>query len=1052
MTPNREPACPGLDVELLGGFRASLGGAGVPHEAWPSLRATHLVQLLALAPRHRLRREQVIDALWPHLDPDAGAANLRKAAHHVRQALGRHDAVVLRAGEVLLFPSTDVEVDAAVFERQARAALASGDAGECAAAASRYAGELLPAARYEAWATVARERLHALQCALLRAGGLWEALVALEPTDEPAHRTLMQRELERGNRTAAIRWYARLRAALHEQLAVMPDEASRALYRRAVEGLEPPGPARVGRALERARIDALLAQPARRRPGGVLVHGAGGIGKSALGREVAADLRAAGWTVAAIAARPAGRPYATLAGVVEQLVLDRRGLLDDVGAPARAVLALLTPLAAPAGALTGPLGRHQVIGAFRRLLLAASSGRDVLLQVDDAHLLDDAEVDVVLHLVSGGPPLFVWLAARTPSPDAPLGRGATRLATSDRLTAIELGPLEPADLRLLIAGAAPVPMPQDAVDRVAALADGNPFVALELSRCASAPGARLPASVAEAITDRLCDASPAALDLLRRLALTHDDFDAATAAALAPAGEAQAFAVLDAALASGTLRIDDARYRFRHELVRQALVDQVPPHRRLKLHRELAARLSELDVPPALVARHWLAAGSVREAMPWLLAAARDALRLAAFSDALRHVDPVLAHDGRHAEALRIRAEALDALGDPRSVAAYRAAADADAGPLADDLRVKAALAQIKQGDPRGGVSALAGLSPRTAEGRLSEALAYSGAAALGAVDPAIGSAKSAEARRLAIASGDAAALVIASWAHAAAAHARGELHRSVHADLRDTRQLPHLAVRVFDGQLCMVQRFLYGARPYPQVIEFAQGLADEARRLGSVRGEAFGVTIRGEAELLSGDLDAAERDLHRGVDLHRSIGALTGESFALQRLAEAAIGRGRLGQARELLDESLDLARQTDVGFHLLDRIYGTRIAIADLEGEGRGALDEAVEAVRGPLETCPGCRITFAVPAAIAAARAGDPQRAAQFEEQSAYLANVVMRLPAWHAAHAEVRGHVARMRGAPPVDVAAHFRAAAAGFREAGHALDAARCDREAAARGG
>lgn len=425
-------------------------------------------------------------------------------------------------------------------------------------------------------------------------------------------------------------------------------------------------------------------------------------------------------------------------------------------------------------------------------------------------------------------------------------------------------------------------MPQDAVDRVAALADGNPFVALELSRCASAPGARLPASVAEAITDRLCDASPAALDLLRRLALTHDDFDAATAAALAPAGEAQAFAVLDAALASGTLRIDDARYRFRHELVRQALVDQVPPHRRLELHRELAARLSELDVPPALVARHWLAAGSVREAMPWLLAAARDALRFVAFSDALRHVDPVLAHDGRHAEALRIRAEALDALGDPRSVAAYRAAADADAGPLADDLRVKAALAQIKQGDPRGGVSALAGLSPRTAEGRLSEALAYSGAAALGAVDPAIGSAKSAEARRLAIASGDAAALVIASWAHAAAAHARGELHRSVHADLRDTRQLPHLAVRVFDGQLCMVQRFLYGARPYPQVIEFAQGLADDARRLGSVRGEAFGVTIRGEAELLSGDLDAAERDLHRGVDLHRSIGALTGESFAL--------------------------------------------------------------------------------------------------------------------------------------------------------------------------
>jgi hypothetical protein len=45
------------------------------------------VKLLALAPRHRLHREQVIDALWPDLPPDAGAANLRKAAHYRDRAL-----------------------------------------------------------------------------------------------------------------------------------------------------------------------------------------------------------------------------------------------------------------------------------------------------------------------------------------------------------------------------------------------------------------------------------------------------------------------------------------------------------------------------------------------------------------------------------------------------------------------------------------------------------------------------------------------------------------------------------------------------------------------------------------------------------------------------------------------------------------------------------------------------------------------------------------------------------------------------------------------------
>ncbi|MEQ1806011.1 MAG: hypothetical protein ABL900_11615 [Burkholderiaceae bacterium] len=451
---------------------------------------------------------------------------------------------------------------------------------------------------------------------------------------------------------------------------------------------------------------------------------------------------------------------------------------------------------------------------------------------------------------------------------------------------------------------------------------------------------------------------------------------------------------------------------------------------------------------PAIVARHWLEGGSLREAMPWLLAAARDAVRLGAFSDALRHLEPVLAFQADHAEALRLRAEALDAMGDPAAVAGYRAAADAVGEPLSHDLRAKAALAQIKLGDPKGALAALVGVRPTTVEGLLCEALTYSGAAALGAADPAMGTLKAAEARRLALQSGDAAALVIASWAQAAAAHARGELHRSVWADLHETSHVPHLAARVFEGQLCIAQRFLYGARPYPEVIAFAQALATEARRLGSARGHAFGVTIRGEAELLSGDLPAAEENLRLGARLHRAIGAATGEAFSLQRLAEVAMHRGRLDDARVVLEEALDIARQTDVGFHLLDRIYGTRIQLADNPGAALHALEDAREAVHGPLETCPGCRITFAVPAAIAAARAQRLDLAQEYEGQTAYLANVVMRLPAWYAAHDEVRGHLAVATGEGAKLAASRFAAAAARFLEAGHAIDAARCHKLAA----
>jgi hypothetical protein len=56
--------------------------------------------------------------------------------------------------------------------------------------------------------------------------------------------------------------------------------------------------------------------------------------------------------------------------------------------------------------------------------------------------------------------------------------------------------------------------------------------------------------------------------------------------------------------------------------------------------------------------------------------------------------------------------------------------------------------------------------------------------------------------------------------------------------------------------------------------------------------------------------------------------------------------------------------------------------------------------------------------------------------------------MRLPAWHAAHDEVRGHVAAAKGAAADETASHFAAAAARFRGAGQPIDAARCERLAA----
>jgi DNA-binding SARP family transcriptional activator/tetratricopeptide (TPR) repeat protein len=1038
-----------VDIRLLGGFTASINGAEVPPDGWPSLRAAQLVQLLSLADGHRLLRDQVIDALWPQLDPEAGSANLRKAAHHARQALFSRDAVLLQGGEVVLCPSRTLVVDATRFERLADAALASRDPAACGEAASLYGGELLPGSQYEAWTEAARTRLRSRYLELLRVSARWEPLAEAEPTDEPAHRELMRRELAAGNRAAAIRWYSHLRTALQQTLGVSPDRETEALYDQCVAGLRLSGPAFVGRQLELAQAAASMHAPPGDRAGGLVVRGPAGIGKSAFCRQLGALARDRDWTVVTVDAAQPGRAYAVIAAAVERLIVENRSVVDTVGAPTRSVLAMLSPLAGPAPALQGQLARHQVIGAFRRALLAASGGEPVLVQIDDAHLIDEADADVLLHLAVTGRPVFVVLAMRPQSVESNLARRVSRLIGGGHLTMIDLGPLPDQDVAGLVAQSARRPLAATLVERIVRFAEGNPFATLELARCAEpADDSRLPANVREAITARLCDVDHSAMSLLKCLALAGDEFDTPTVVALSQGTETQAFALLDRALAAGVLVVADARYRFSHELVRQALVEQIPPHQRLKVHRHAAKRLAALNAPPAVIARHWLAGGSQAEAAAWLLAAARDAVRLGAFVDALRHLEPLLAHDRDHPEALRLRAEALDALGDPAAVAAYRAAAAAAEEADSHDLRAKGALAQIKLGDPKGALRALEDVKPTTVEGRLAEALAYSGAAALGAADPAMGTQKAGEARRLALETGDTAAIVVASWAQAAAAHARGELHSSVWADLHETQHVPHLAVRVFDGQLCIMQRFLYGARPYPEVISFADALAAEARRLGAARGHAFGVTLRGEAELLAGDLDAAEEHLTLGARMHRATGGATGEAFALQRLAEVALYRGRRDIARSRLDEALDLARQSDIGFHLLDRIYGTRVALGANPASALSALEDAQEAVRGPFETCPGCRITFAVPAAIAAARARRLDLAADYERSVDYLANVVMRLPAWHAALEEVRGHGARARGDGEAVATRHFTAAARGFRAAGQPLDAARCDELAA----
>jgi DNA-binding SARP family transcriptional activator len=238
-------------IDLLGAFRVVVDGNAVPGDAWRHRRAADLVKLLALAPSHRLHREQVMEALWPDLPLEAAAANLRKAVHFSRRALGSERSIGTDATMLTLFPGAEAEIDVERFDHAASQALGSGDEGSCAAAAGLYRGELLPEDRYAPWSEEPRERLRLRYLRLLKAGRMWERVLELDGTDEQAHRALMQAALEVGDRRAAIRQFERLRERLRADLGVGPEPASVALYERALamQGQEPPTPADHTRAL-----------------------------------------------------------------------------------------------------------------------------------------------------------------------------------------------------------------------------------------------------------------------------------------------------------------------------------------------------------------------------------------------------------------------------------------------------------------------------------------------------------------------------------------------------------------------------------------------------------------------------------------------------------------------------------------------------------------------------------------------------------------------------------------------------------------------------------
>jgi predicted ATPase/DNA-binding SARP family transcriptional activator/DNA-binding CsgD family transcriptional regulator/Flp pilus assembly protein TadD len=321
-------------IWLLGGFRISVGSSRtLGEDEWHLKKAGNLLKLLALAPGHRLHREQATGLLWPELDTRAAVNNLHHALHVARRTLEpstpadtASSYLHLRDERLALCPDGPLWVDVEVFEDAATTARHVLEAAAYRVAIDLYSGELLPQDRYEPWVEQRRAELRGLYLSLLvelavlheKHGEFESAIEALnrvvagESTNEGAHARLMRLYALSGRRREALGQYEHLRETLSREFGTEPEAASTLLQQEIWTGaFSPPfaGPpseaptsgekaarhnlpqARdsfVGREHEAREVRRLLAMTRL-----MTLTGVGGSGKTRLALKVASDLAGA---------------------------------------------------------------------------------------------------------------------------------------------------------------------------------------------------------------------------------------------------------------------------------------------------------------------------------------------------------------------------------------------------------------------------------------------------------------------------------------------------------------------------------------------------------------------------------------------------------------------------------------------------------------------------------------------------------------------------------------------------------------------------------------
>ncbi len=384
----------------------------------------------------------------------------------------------------------------------------------------------------------------------------------------------------------------------------------------------------VGRADQLRALSDAVARAIEGAGSVVTVEAPAGAGKTQLLDEAAASADASG--VAVRRARvPVGGVAAPFAAPLAAFGTSLAELDGGEGAP-RSLLE----------AAAGPVGTPVAVDRLLRMVEDAAGHGPLVLVLDDLHRADAGTVSWVEQLAPrvSALPLVLVLASRPPAPDVPLDRVWHDVVAA--ATRIELPPLDDesvAELAALVLDAPPGPRAR----RVLAATGNLPLLVTALLESivegrlagpgdgvvdiSAATEERLTARAPQVVVERVREITGDARQPLLAAAVLGDPFPPGLVAQVLGEAAGGVIAALERTERSGLLVEEGTRYRFRHDLYRQAVLASASPPVLAALHGEAATVCAAAGERPLVVAEHLLASGvGGEDGVTWLVAAAES--------------------------------------------------------------------------------------------------------------------------------------------------------------------------------------------------------------------------------------------------------------------------------------------------------------------------------------------------------------------------------------------------------------------------------------------